>query len=70
MEYSFMHKIVVPNTILIVDDDDFVVHLSGPVRRWINQRPRFAQIRLPAVFFLRLIPLKWLKMEKSVSIKY
>ena len=22
MEYSFMHKIVVPNTILIVDDDE------------------------------------------------
>ena len=42
------------NDRLIVDDDDFVVHLSGPVRRWVNQRPGLAQIRLPAVFAARL----------------
>ena len=51
MRYSFMHKIVVPNTILIVDDDEMNRDVLGNI-------------------FLRLIPLKWLKMEKSVSIKY
>ena len=31
MEYSFMHKIVVPNTILIVDDDEMNRDVLGNI---------------------------------------